>query len=205
MSKNLIYCCGMYRSGTTLIYNILKQAQKEKMIKKVHQDWLDHKHFEDTSVYSYRDVRDVIASFCYRDKMNFNSFNIHRRNAINFCRWMIEYDYKFKEFSNKNPARTLIFRYESDIVNDNIILYEKITNFFGISTFPENLKEKFKFEKIKKHTDSIKKHEPETEFWPNHLNDGSTEKFKKIFSHDEINLFYDDPIIHQWLKENNYV
>jgi hypothetical protein len=164
---------------------------------------------EDISIYSYRDVRDAMASFCYKDKVNFETFRDHTgagRNVIEFIKWMIEYDDFIKLHGQQYPEKVLVLKYETEIMEKNYVLVEKIREFMLIldDRWSQDIAQKLSFENSKKISDSLVQHDQSTQLHPNHLKDGKPQKYKKIFTEDQVKQMNDDDKISGWLKKNGY-
>tara|TARA_Y100001938_G_C8063762_1_gene418923 strand:- start:362 stop:1021 length:660 start_codon:yes stop_codon:yes gene_type:complete len=214
-NKTMIWCCGNYRSGSTLIYriikNLIKETGSESFYKttKVHQDWMEKFNEEDLSIYSYRDVRDAMASFCYKDKVNFETFRDHTgagRNVIEFIKWMIDYDDFIKKYEQERPGNVIIFKYEDDIIGKTFQVVESIRKFLLIldDRHSQSIAEKLSFENAKKISDTLVQHDQSTQLHPNHLKDGKPQKYKEAFSKEQIEKINNDEKISAWLNKNGY-
>ncbi len=211
----MVWCCGNYRSGSTLIYriitNLIKETGSESFYKttKVHQDWMEKFNEEDLSVYSYRDVRDVMASFFYRDKVDFNTFRDHTgagRNVIQFMKWMIDYDDFIKKYEQERPGNVIIFKYEDDIIGKTFQVVESIRKFLLIldDRRSQPIAEKLSFENTKRISDTLIQHDQSTQLHPNHLKDGKPDKYKEAFTEEQLKQINQDEKICQWLTKNGY-
>ena len=222
----------MYRSGSTFLYNMVRELKKhhnkqEWKLHKVHEGWSDiPKGSQDVSIYSYRDVRDVIASFCYKYNMNFETFLIHERKTIPFIKWIIDYDQKIKSICANNVSlyknvsssitksglqvvfpiyRILNLKYEDCILGNPISTYNAVSGFLGVSQlYNIELSEQLCLERQKKKIQNLKQHDVETEYWPNHIKDGKANKYKNIFTDEEIKLINSNQYIKNYLKNNGY-
>ena len=120
----------MYRSGSTLIYNVLKKiVQDNKLdykIKKAHEEWLQWVKDSDLSIYTYRDVRDATASMMRKRNLtveNFKSYNNHTLSS--FILKLMTHDLKVKDKGNN----ILVLEYNNDILNlENGIINVKISD-----------------------------------------------------------------------------
>tara|TARA_Y100000004_G_scaffold169446_1_gene203710 strand:+ start:8097 stop:8798 length:702 start_codon:yes stop_codon:yes gene_type:complete len=224
-----VVVCGMYRSGTTLQWNLLKQIfrmhsirdrfERPMQVVKVHLDWTNLKipkkwvfiergmTSKNFVIYSRRDIRDVIVSFCQRKKVNLNDFRHNYENYIGFLKWIVENDNLISKeaLSNKNIK---IFSYEKNILGDDNLyeLYKTFAGYFGVfDFFNEDFLVKFKFDNVKKYTSSLKEHESKTEYWPDHLNDGKVGKYKSHINNDELQEILSEPILKDWLVKHKYL
>jgi len=216
--KTLVCCCGNYRSGSTLIYLIARHlidysGCADYMIEKIHEDWPQLLMRPERSIllYSYRDVRDVMASFSQMRSSDFDTFEDRtgkgpRRNVVEFIKFMIRYDINVKRYCNQFPAHTLIFKYETDIIGKTCQLVEKIREFLLMpdDRWSKEIAQNLSFENVKGYTDALVKHDIVSDLHPNHLTDGKTEKYKEVFTEDQINQINGDEEIAGWLIENGY-
>ena len=94
--------------------------------------------------------------------------------------------------------RTDIFGKELEVLN-------KITNLIGIdSRYNLEVSNNFKIEKIKKITDKIEKFKHSvSNWWPNHVTDGKSGKWKDYFT-NELDWIENDDKVKSWLIKNNY-
>ena len=214
--ERVICCCGNYRSGSTLIYmiasNLLKAAGCQNYeLTKLHEQWmLSKKTNNDIFIYSYRDVRDVMASFCQKDKCDFNTFRDHsggeRHDVVEFIKFMIRYDESVRHFHHEKPNHCLILRYETEIIGKTYELVEKIRKFISIpdNVWSAKIAEKFSFEKNKEFAVNLSELDQTTKLHPNHLKDGKIAKYNEVFKKEEIDQMNGDPKISNWLIKNGY-
>ena len=183
------------------------------MTSKIHEDWpkLLLRPERSIMLYSYRDVRDVMASFCQKDHSDFDTFKDRtgkgpRRNVVEFIKFMIEYDNNIKRYCNQFPDHTLIFKYETDIIGKTYQLVEKIREFLLISDdrWSKEIAQNLSFENVKRYAHALDEYEPASALHPNHVGDGKTEKYKEVFTEDQINQINSDETIAGWLIENGY-
>ncbi len=224
-----IFICGMYRSGSTLQMNLIKKIVWAHSIrdrfgnkipaKKVHLDWSNANipkrwvftkrgmTSKDFAIYSRRDIRDVIVSYCQRDKVNINDFIHNGKNYIDFLEWVVENDNLISEEALSNKS-IKILNYEKDICGDDNLykLYKTLAGYFGVfDFFSEEIVERFKFDFVKKHTSSLKKLNESNLYWPNHLADGKVGKYKSFMSEENLNEILSKPILKDWLIKHEYV
>ena len=216
--KTIVCCCGNYRSGSTLIHLIARNLIQywgcsDYMIRKIHEDWPNVLTRPERNIllYSYRDVRDVMASFCQMQHCDFDTFEDKtgkgpKRNVVEFIKFMIKYDTNVKRYCNAFPAHTLIFKYETDIKEKTYQLVEKIRQFLLIpdNRWSKETAQNLSFQNVKGYTDSLAKHDEASNLHPNHLTDGKTEKYKEVFTEDQINQINGDEEIAGWLIKNGY-
>ncbi len=202
---NVIYSNGMYRSGSTLIYNVLKKiVQDHKLdykIKKAHEEWLQWVKDSDLSIYTYRDVRDATASMMRKRNLtveNFKSYNNHTLSS--FILKLMTHDLKVKDKGNN----ILVLEYNNDILNlENGI--KKIGEFLDIDIGKGNTfyySKIFSLETQKKFVNGLSKHDLNTEYHPGHIGDGKTD-FKKYFNYDQLNPNTLE-LLGKWLKKHDY-
>jgi len=202
-TKKRLVVVSMFRSGGTLIFNILKEiVAKNNLpygIVKRHLDWSEeghtfpyikggpqyqvtdskakwakNNHFKwwnmketydpenDTLFYSYRNIEDVIISFKKRDKLRSTRKvgpKIFGKTTEDVEKWILEQDRIVRKHAK-------CFSYEKEIDNKELELQNKIETFLKV---PLSKESNFLRRKMKKYTDSLKHHDPSTEFWPNHI------------------------------------
>tara|TARA_R100000005_G_C4929367_1_gene159075 strand:+ start:261 stop:881 length:621 start_codon:yes stop_codon:yes gene_type:complete len=205
MSRVLV--CGMYRSGTTFIHEMLKQVVSKVdanyELKKPHLGWGRRlKPLEDDIlIYCYRDVRDIIVSYCQSRKFTYDSFKIHANNPQSLIYKLIDLDDRVRS----HPTNKLTLRYETDIFGKELEVLNKITNLIGIDgRYNLEVSNNFKIEKIKKITDKIEKFKHSvSNWWPNHVTDGKSGKWKDYFT-NELDWIENDDKVKSWLIKNNY-
>tara|TARA_R110000751_G_scaffold42691_3_gene98942 strand:- start:506 stop:1075 length:570 start_codon:yes stop_codon:yes gene_type:complete len=187
-----------------MVRELKKHHNKQEWeLHKVHEGWSDiPKGSQDVSIYSYRDVRDVIASFCYKYNMNFETFLIHERKTIPFIKWIIDYDQKIKSMCANNVS---LYKYEDCILGNPISTYNAVSGFLGVSQlYNIELSEQLCLERQKKKIQNLKQHDVETKYWPNHIKDGKANKYKNILTDYEIKLINSNQYIKNYLKNNGY-
>jgi hypothetical protein len=204
-----LYSNGMYHSGSTFVFNLLKfynniYSLKFTEVKKNHEDWLDLVTDKDLSVYTFRDVRNCCASMMRRDGMDEKNF-LHARyySPETFILSLISQDEKMR----KNEAKTLILKYEEDIMKIEMAV-SKIADFLNIKLSSGDIKEYsniFNINKIKKFVDSVRIHSNSSshQYWPNHIGDGNTQ-YEDFFSLDKFSE-KSMGAINEWLNKNNYI
>ena len=219
-----LYACGMYRSGSTFIYNLLRLIIKKYNLeeygigRKKHESWLEDVTAEDFSIYSYRDVRNVCASWI---KFNKNNFKIKDNGKgysqqmfngewqiftiNNFIGYLIEYDEKITKHAKKNNLNVLNLCYEKDIFIDNKIAIVKILEFLNIEYTDKDVEwfyNKLNVNVIKERCESIFKgtHEFETKLWYKHINDGISDH-KTYFTNGELDNL--DNLTKYYLRDYN--
>ena len=222
---NKIIVCGMYRSGSTLLFNILKYLCNELDIlnlgaktlttHKVHLDWTNPTmpqkwafikescEPENLVIYSRRDVRDVICSYIEREKCTLGDFRHAGKDYIKFLEWVVKND----ELINKESVRNSnikILRYENDIKGDENLpfLIDKILLYFKITSPRKNLElEQFKFLTTKNKCDMLDGLEGASQYWPNHLTDGSIGKYNTLLTKEELNSISNNKILKKWINK----
>lgn len=203
-----IFISGMYRSGSTFTYNLVKglKGRHEKTewnIHKVHHDWLHKpKGPSDLSIYTYRDIRDVIVSFCQLYSFSFSTFSVHGRSAIPFMHWAIDFH---NEIMSQHNPNILILRYEDCVMGNPMETYDIISDFLSVPRdHNKDLQPTLDLTLQKKATDQQKGLDQSTLYWPNHINDGAHEKYQNFFSPSELDLIHNDSKIQNYLKTYEY-
>lgn len=210
---------GIYRSGTTLVYNIVRKIietissplyrtdmgcmNKTYKIHKKHEDAVLGRNTikpSEKTIYSYRDLRDVVASFCIKRNMNINNFNINGQKVIRFIECMIKYD---KAMMKRNNI--LVLRYEKDIM-DIKSLIPKIVNFLNVKiNIDDTFINCFTIESIKKHIENIKTpFDRDTLFWQKHISDAKIGKWQNYFTKKERAIFNNNSMLCEWNKIKGY-
>jgi galactitol-specific phosphotransferase system IIB component len=218
-----VVVCGMYRSGSTLLWNMLKKICSSHSIKadvkKVHLDWTNSKsekkwayideymQQDDIVVYSRRDIRDVIISYSQREKVSVNDFRNAGRDYLRFLEWVVENDNLIEEESLSNH-NILVLNYEKNIAGDHNLhsLYEALGRHLGIDTVPDyDVIEEFRFNNVKKISSNLQKMDGQTQYWPNHLKDGKAKKYIEFLSEDQQAEILSNSLLENWLIKYNYI
>ena len=214
-----IVCGGMYRSGTTLVYNMVcdmieNQTQVEPVFtptgKRFGNIYL-HKIHEDTPdyitrslvgkikvIYNYRNILDCLVSMCQKNNLAYKNFNLHGRDPLEFIRWMINLDNQVCA----SKGKFLEIRYESQITQIDT-LHIELGNFLGID--PDIDISKYEFSKVKEKTDSLNTLDRRSNFWPNHLADGKVGKYMDFLEDSQIKSIYSNTEYVDWAKRRQYI
>lgn len=182
------------RSGSTLVFNILKDLFPTRYVDKKHNYTLDDKNFP--TVITYRHPYDCIGSLILKDKVNITDKIVHEKILLFRKNGWNDFFIQFK--SSKN----LFLRYEDFYVNIDFLL-NAIENYFSI-TIDQNkrveLKKKYKISNIKQNLKKFKnfdEYDKQTHFHGNHISKylGSS-NHKKLFSKSQLKTldkyFYDE-------------
>ena len=221
---NKIIICGMYRSGSTLLFNIVKHLCKEFNVlnfsgkplttHKVHLDWTNNSVFRKWAyiekswdpnnlvIYSRRDVRDVICSYFQREKCSLENFQHAGKNYIDFLCWIVKNDWLI-DAAAKSTSNIKILSYEKEINGDSnlMLLASKIISLFNVNqTLKHTDLTSFQFMSSKNKTDILSKMDGLTQYWPNHLNDGKIGKYKNILNNKQLSSIENDKTIKRWIK-----
>lgn len=124
----MIYVNGLFRSGTTVCFNICRQLHKQKFIsnniKKCHETWLQYDvKPTDFNIYTYRDLRTITASLMRKrrlDEYSFCQWANSQFNTRNFEEWfnfLLDYDQLFYQKMSEKNLSGLFLKYEDDILN----------------------------------------------------------------------------------------
>lgn len=207
---------GIYRSGTTLYYNILfkllESVTNKKSIDiptgvqidnirvhKYHEQCVNLNLQQYKSIYSYRDILDCLSSFIIRDKSTFEDYRMHYYgyNSIEFINFMISIDE-----SMQNRDGYLEICYEQSINNVESII-DIIASYYEID-IPESFdKSQFKIENVKKITDVRKQVSSIDNFHPRHVHNGEIGRWKTYFTEDQKELILSKTNYTDW-KYNRY-
>lgn len=221
----------MYRSGSTLCYNITKTIiekgrygyslaypsvedieKKEMVVCKCHdidEKWgvRDERYWKNfTCIYSYRDIRDALVSFCQWRQMTLENFDFQGLSAAEMINWLLEMDEKWRSEEN-----LLLLRYEDYVPYDGSKIQEitaRITTFLNLIISQETLesiKTNFNFKSMKDIADSLVEGDKNTLLNPKHLSDGLTNKYKTYFTADEQNRYFlSNSRLTKWLADCRY-
>jgi len=141
-----IILCTVPRTGSTLIYRILKELYKDMVIEKGHsfEKYFDH---NGPFVLTYRDPIDVFCSFWRIDSIlgNWQENVISDWEVVRICARVV---FEFKRFNVfvqkqvvlKNNPNLLFLKYE-DFWDDYDVIYDKLSSFFDIKITPRRRKE----------------------------------------------------------------
>jgi hypothetical protein len=223
---NKIIVCGMYRSGSTLLFNIIKYLCKEFNIlnssekllttHKVHLDWTNQSipqkwafiksscEPDNLVIYSRRDIRDVICSYFKREQCSLEDFSHGGRDYMNFLKWVVNNDSLIDEESERN-INIKILSYEHDIQGDEKLspLINKTLSYFCTQDSSKDLNlDQFKFLTTKRRSDSLSKLDGSTQYWPNHLGDGKVCKYNSLLTKHQLNSIENDQILKPWINKH---
>jgi len=205
---------GIYRSGTTLCYNILlnliKQSRDEQVeeiptgvkigdihLHKFHEQVLDLNFDEYKVIYSYRDILDCLSSFIIKYKSSFENFNIHGKGSIDFIKWMIDID---ESIQNKHGFAELCYE---ECIKDTDNLVNNIASYYNINIPVSFDKSQFQIENVKKITDMRKEHSRIDNYHPRHVHNGEVGRWKTFFTEEQRDLIFNKTKYLDW-KYNRY-
>lgn len=205
----MIYVNGLYRSGTTVLYNLMKELGPvigDKGLNKIHESWLNIGYSSNNScVYSYRDLRYLTASLMRMtgsDENNFfSAIGVRGMKARNMNQWfefLVEWDRRVKE--RQADYKILVLRYETDIIAfENGI--SKILDFYNIKTdnAAKHLAEKYSIQNSYDFSVKLHKHDQISQYHQNHISLEKTD-FRDYLSEESL----DNAVLNDWLVENGY-
>jgi hypothetical protein len=226
----VISCVGMYRSGSTLTFNIVNTivkngglgtylaypdirhlSSKEIVVCKYHDvdpkwDISKNEHWKKClNIYTFRDIRDVLSSFCVWYDMGLDNFNFQGNNAAQMIDWLIKLDKKWKSSAG------LILKYDDYHPYDEksvLKLTNKIINYIDIHPPKETINEiceKYTFKSCKDVADQLLEGDKTTLLNPRHLADGKIGKWRTFFSLEDQNKYFDfNDNLNVWLGENGF-
>lgn len=154
------------RSGSTLVYNVLRELYPRRRIEKCHT--LDRRNLESTIVATYRNPADIVASLLLVSNSSVTDANI-REQSILLNRQGI-----WDLLAIRNRSNMLLLRYE-DFVDDFDVLFNNIENHFQIRIPPEKRKElsaKYDRKSVQAMTEryhDFSQYDPETQFHGRHI------------------------------------
>lgn len=200
-----IYCGGMYRSGSTILYNIvLDLIDNSCFVDKIHQETPTFINNKNIIIYSYRNVLDCLVSIIqlntssnapHRSGTTFETCNVYGRNSIDFVNLMINLDNTMVENKNKY----LDICYEKDIVPEINNAYFKIKKYLNSDINIDV--NKYELYTVKKTTSKLIKVDSNSKFWPNHISDGKIDKFKYFLSDSQMQLINRHTDYNKWYKK----
>jgi len=213
LSEKNIFSNGVYRSGSTLIYNLLWHILRKKhfTVKEVYKlhygQWLNKTNLmEDISFCTIRDVRDSAASMLRKTNVHFSELKKKKNVTIDeFILRNIKHGNKIKKHKEEG-AEIYFLRYEVDILKPSNAA-RSICDVFEVELSDKEANEidnLFSIESQKKIVDKLIENKScgTTQYWPNHIGDGRT-SYKDYFSYNDLK---EDTleVLEQWLNENNY-
>ena len=175
------------RSGSTLVFNILKDLFPTHVVLKKHNYSLDDKNFP--TVITYRHPYDSIASLFLKDKI------------IPTEKTMEDAIIEFREggwndfFNQFNSKKILFLRYE-DFCNNFDYMLDSLEDYFDIKISKKKrfkLKAKYEISNVKKKIEKFKdfsEYDDVSHFHGNHISkfSGSSNTYKKIFTSNQIKI-----------------
>lgn len=205
----MIYVNGLYRSGTTVIYNLMKELGPvigDKGLNKIHESWLNIGYSSNnSSVYSYRDLRYLTASLMRMTGSDENSFfnvigvrGLKARTMDQWFEFLVEWDRRVKE--RQVEYKVLVLRYETDIIAfENGI--SKILNFYNITgnSVINQFAEKYNIKNSYNFTSKLHKHDQISQYHQNHISLEKTH-FRDYLSEQSL----DNTVLNDWLVEHGY-
>lgn len=192
---------GVPRSGSTLVYQILKKIIDCKVIK-VH-DYLPG----DIVVCTFRDFRDsVISNWRVVSNPDKNK-KINREDIFNNFKHIEKSIYSLNRYKSEKSNKILFLRYE-DFVCDYSLIYNSISKTFGVS-LDDNRIEKISIEcSFKKNKDisskynSFREWDKDSQIHGLHLYKGEIGTWKEFVK--ESDESYINGLLYSYLKEWNY-
>lgn len=226
----VVCCAGMYRSASTLTYNITKNIierenlgnclaypnirdidSKNIIVCKCHDldekwDIAKEEYWKKFfCIYSYRDIRDVIASFCVWRNMTLDAFDFQGHSVHSLISWLLDLDEKWRSSPN-----LLLIKYSDYLPyqkREIVKLSRKIASFLNIcpseQTYIEIAKT-FNINTVKDFCDNLEEGDKSTLLNPRHVSDGKRGKWKQFTEKEKHKYFYSNVRLMEWLRENNY-
>ncbi len=188
MVKQSIMQFGMIRSGSTLIYNLLRKIFPERNIIKTHE--IHVLPLDLPIVCTYRDPLAIICSSIKRYKM------IPSRDTIE--KQIIELNrYGYRDFNQleslENRENILVLRYEKFFNNTNYV-FNQFEEFFNIDIkgdIRKKLENEFSIKNVKKliqNMDSFDNYDEVTQYHGLHISDnnGKVDSYLQFFNKSDI-------------------
>lgn len=189
------------RSGSTLVYNILKELFPSRRVLKVHK--YKSRYSGLPMVVTYRHPLDCIASSIQRygkdptDSVIQEQVAEFERNGI----WHL--------LKLKNHQKVLLLKYE-DFFNNLDYIYDSLQRFFGMDISVEKrvmISDKYGIESVEKHIskyDKFAEYDPKTHWHGKHISQykGKPFYYREFFEQDQIK--YLQKVYEKFLKEFDY-
>ena len=175
------------RSGSTLVFNILKDLFPTHVVQKKHNYSLDDKNFP--TITTYRHPYDSIASLFLKDNIIPTEKNMED-TIIRFR------ENGWNDFINQfNLQKILFLRYE-DFYNNFDYILDSLEDYFDIKISKKKrfkLKAEYKISNVKKKIEKFKdfsEYNDVSHFHGNHISkfSGSSNTYKKIFTSNQIEI-----------------
>lgn len=227
----VVTCAGMYRSASTLSYNIAKTIiekaglgyplaypgvedinKKEIIISKCHEidpKWgvYDEKYWRQFyCIYTFRDIRDVMASFCIWRNMTLKDFDFQGNTARSMITWLLDMDDRWRSME-----KLLLLKYKDHVPygkREIGILAYKISSFLKIDVSAQNYSEiadRFNIDSMKQISDNLLEGDKTTLLNPNHIKDGKPGKWKTQFTEEEKQeYFFSNNRLMEWLSKYKF-
>lgn len=124
LKSNHILQFGLPRSGSTLVFNILRELFPKHQIEKCHT--LDNRYLDSTIVATYRNPVDIVASLLLVESETVSDEKIREKSVLlnKLGIWDL--------LTIRERSNLLLLRYE-DFVDDYNVLYDRIEGHFGIT------------------------------------------------------------------------
>ena len=172
------------RSGSTLVYNVLRELFPRHRIEKCHT--LDRRNLESTIVATYRNPVDIVASLLLVSNGSVTDANIREQSILLNTQGIWEL------LTIRNRSNMLLLRYE-DFVDDFDVLFNNIENHFQIRVSSEKrieLSTKYNRELVQAITeryDDFSQYDPKTQFHGHHISrfNGAPNFAQELFNNEQ--------------------
>jgi hypothetical protein len=183
--KNQIIQFGIPRSGSTLVFNVLREIFPDKRLKKTHS--LSSKDLKYPIIASYRHPLDVMASLLQCQNLKVNDAEIKKQLFLLYKNGILD----ILEF--KDRPNVLLLRYER-FSNDFDYLFSEIEKFFEIQIpgqLRASLQSTYNIHNVKTSINSdldFSYHDKKTLLHGRHISkfEGKVYYYKEFFSHNQI-------------------
>ena len=183
------------RSGSTLVFNILKDLFPTRYVDKKHSYTFKDKNFP--TVTTYRHPYDCIGSLILKDQVQPTNQIIEEKISL------FRKD-GWNDLINQFDSPNILFLRYEDFCNDMNFLLNSIESYFNINIEKDKrikLMRKYEIKNIKNNLKKFKnfnEYDKQTHFHGNHISKflGSPNYYKKLFNENQIKIldkyFYDE-------------
>lgn len=206
--EKLVLCVGMMRSGSTWLFNVLRYCYMNAGYKtysghidnydptvpahvhilKLHRYHLEYQAAADFIFFTYRDVRDAVASKVRRNLIK-HSAGAAAKSALELIN---------EECLTWYPHADLEVRYE-DMITDRVAVVEAVIRTLGLQgvSAAEVNRDVEKLRMM-----ALSERDRTTQLWPDHVTDGRSGSFRGTLSPEAVRAV--EEVASGWLTERGY-